>query len=180
MKTTVKVEGLSDLDASLGELTKATARSVLRRVLMKAGQPMAETAAALAPKDTLELSQSITVSPKIKNDVGRAEYHEVMQNFGTKEEAVAALRSARRAAKGAGSFVEVYVGPARADTKANAIKRIVAEFGSVKQPPHPYMRPAFDQNKDRALQIIREELGGEIAKAAARARKRAAIKAAKG
>lgn len=176
---TVTIDGLKELDKALGELTKATARNVVKRVLVKAGEPIAAAAAQYAPKDTLELSESIVVSSKIQNDIGRAEYAEAMRQGLGKDAAVKAMRGARRAAKGKGSFGVVLVGPTQAKTKKNAIKRIVQEFGSVNQPGRPYMRPAWDQNKDKALDIIASELSGEIQKAAARAAARAARKAAK-
>lgn len=180
MKTTVHVEGLRELDAALGQLTKATARAVLHRVLVKAGQPIATAAAAMAPIDTGELAGSIEVSSKIKNTVGNAEFAAVLRAGGSQQEAVAALRGARRSAAGSGSFAEVHVGPTKAKSKKDAIKRIVTEFGSVKEAPRPYMRPAWSQKKDEALAIIRRDLGDEIEKAAKRAAKRAANKAAKG
>ncbi|MDX1219049.1 hypothetical protein CN188_09675 [Sinorhizobium meliloti] len=65
------------------------------------------------------------------------------------------------------SPVEVFVGP-------NDPAAIQTEFGNEHQAAEPHMRPAWDANKDRALEIISEELGSEIEKAAARAAKRAA------
>lgn len=179
MKTVVHVHGLKELDARLGQLTKATARNVLRRVLVKAGQPIADAAKAIVHRDTGELHDSITVSSRIKNTTGNAEYNAVMRDGGTKEEAGAALREARAASRGTGSFAEVQVGPAQARTKQDAIKRIVEEFGSVDRPPHPYMRPAWEAKKGEALNVIKRELGGEIDKAVARIAKRAAAKAAR-
>ena len=178
MKTVVHIAGLQELDVNLGLLSKAAARGVLRRVLLKAGQPIADAAKAIVHRDTGELADSITVSSRIRNTVGNAEYHSVMADGGTKEEAGAALRAARSAAPGK-SFAEVQVGPAQARTKADAIKRIVEEFGSVNRAPHPYMRPAWVAKKHEALEVIKRELGGEIAKSIARMNKRAAKKAGK-
>lgn len=48
------------------------------------------------------------------------------------------------------------------------------EFGNEHQAAEPYMRPAWDGNKDKALDIIKSELGGEIMKAAQRLAKKAA------
>ena len=177
MKVTVKVEGLADLDRALAELgSKALARNTLIRVLKKAGEPIAESARAYAPKDTGELQDSITVSPKIKNNVGNSEFADAMKSGLGQKAAVSAMRDARRAAKGKGSFAVMYVGPAKAKSKKDAIKRIVQEFGSSKQAAHPYMRPAWDAEKDRALEIIKAQLGPEIMKTAARVAKRRAKK----
>ena len=48
------------------------------------------------------------------------------------------------------------------------------EFGNEHNPPQPFARPAWDANKTRALDIIKDELGGEIMKAARRLAKKAA------
>jgi len=173
-KTTVRVEGLRELDAALAELPKAVARNTLRRVLKKAGQPIAEKARQLAPVDTGRLRDSINVSPKLGTKAGQKEYAAAMKQGLGQEAAVAAMRDARRAAKGEGSFAEMYVGPGR-QPHAH-----LQEFGSVNNRPHPFMRPAWDANKDEALEIIKRDLGGEIAKAAKRVARRKAKLAAKG
>jgi len=64
------------------------------------------------------------------------------------------------------SKVEVYVGP------PSMPRAIVAEFGSVKQTPKPFMRPAWDANKLAALKTIRDILATEIEKARQRAFKK--------
>lgn len=179
MKTTVRIDGLKELDAALAQFTKATARNVLRRTLIKAAKPLVDTASRLAPVDTGELAGSIQASSNIENNVGKKEFAAVMASGGTTAEARAALRGARRAAGGQGSFAEVHVGPAKAASKKNAIKRIVQEFGSVSQPPQPYMRPAWAQEQNAVLDNIKTELRSEIDKTAKRAAARAAKLVAK-
>jgi HK97 gp10 family phage protein len=175
---TFKVDGLKELEGALGELSKAAGRGALRRAGVKAARPLVEMASQLAPKDTGDLSDSIIAVSKMKNTVGNAEFHAVMKSGGSKAEAVSALRKARRDAGGSGSFVLVQIGPKRG-TKRQAIKAIVQEFGSVEQPPQPYMRPAFDATKHQIISEIRQSLSVEISKSAERARKRA-LKLAKG
>jgi HK97 gp10 family phage protein len=169
----VRVEGLSEMSANLGELSKATARNVLRRVLMNAGAPMADTMRRLAPDDPStegrDLKSSIAVSPRLKNSVGSAEFAQVMRMGGTVAQARSAMRDARRVANG--SFAEVYVGPGKGGAHG-----VLQEFGTINHPPQPFMRPAWDQEKDGALEIIKRELGGEIDKAVKRARVRRAKK----
>jgi len=170
VKTTVRVEGLSELEASLGELTKATARNALRAVLTKAGEPIAEAMRRYAPDDPattgLDLRKSIAVSPKLRNPVGKAEFAAVMRGGGSKSEAVAAMRDARRA--GSRSFAEVYVGPGKGGAHG-----VLQEFGTVHHRPQPFARPAWDENKGKALDIIRTETAGEIDKRVQRARRKA-------
>jgi HK97 gp10 family phage protein len=178
---TFKIEGLSEMDEALGEFSKATARNVMRRALIQAAQPMVDMASKLAPDDPKtgppDLHTSIAASAKIKNTVGNAEYAAVMQAGGSTADAVAALRAARSDAAGQGSFAQAYVGPV-STTKRAAIKAIVQEFGSVKQAPRPYMRPAFRATAAQVIANVATALKAEIDKAAARARAKA-LKAAK-
>lgn len=173
-KDVVTIDGLSDLDKALGELPKSTARGVLHRVLRKAAAPMAAEAQRLAPDDPAsgapDLHTSIDVSTKLKNPTGKSEYAAVMRSGGTKAEAGAAMRAARRASNK--SFAEIYVGPGKGGAHG-----VLQEFGTVHHGAQPFMRPAWDGNRDRALDIIADELGGEIMKAAKRlAKKRARAK----
>lgn len=62
MKVTVKVEGLRELDAALGQFTPAKRRTIGRVALDNAGEITAKAARALAPVDTGGLRESIEVS----------------------------------------------------------------------------------------------------------------------
>lgn len=166
--TTVKIEGLKELDAALGNLPKATARNVLVRTLRKAGEPIAERARQLVPVQTGQLRASIIVSPRLVNKTGDAEFAAVLRSGGSREEARGALIDARRAAKGTGTFATMYVGAGQLP------QAHMVEFGSRNNTPHPYLRPAFDEMKEAALSIIKAELGGEILKAASRLAKKMA------
>jgi HK97 gp10 family phage protein len=66
------------------------------------------------------------------------------------------------------SKVEVYVGPPSME------RAIVAEFGSVKQVPKPFMRPAWDANKRMAFEHLKKILEDEIEKARQRAARKTA------
>lgn len=179
LKKSVAVEGLRELDAALGELPKATGRNVLKRVLIRAGEPIASRARELAPDDPAtgapDLHTSIAVSAKIKNKVGAPEYAAVLRGGGSKEEARAALRTARREAAGQGSFAEMHVGP-----DYRQFHGTLQEFGTSHSKAQPFMRPAWDEKQDEALGIIKRDLGSEIMKAANRVAARAAKKAMKG
>jgi HK97 gp10 family phage protein len=72
------------------------------------------------------------------------------------------------------SKVEIYIGPPSME------RAIVAEFGSVKQVPKPFMRPAWDANKRTAFKRIKEILEQEIEKARQRMARKAAKLLAKG
>ena len=74
---------------------------------------------------------------------------------------------ARKAGKG---FAEVYVG-----TKDPAA--VPQEFGTVKAPPQPFMRPAWDMEVGNAMTIIKSDLKEELNRTAERVRVRKARKA---
>lgn len=154
MITRVKVEGLKELDKALAELPKSTGKAVLRRVLKKAGQPMADTAERLAPEHDGHLKRSIGVSTKL-----------------TKRQ----KKEHRKMFRSDKASVEMFVG-------AGGLPQAhIQEFGSEKiLTPQPFMRPAWDQHQDEALNIIKSSLGDEITKAAARRARKAARLAAKG
>jgi len=163
----MRVEGLRELDAALGELTKSTARATLRRVLVKAGQPIAERARSLVPVDSGRLRDSIAVSTKLGSKAGSKEFAAAMKAGLGKDAAMSALRGARRAASGDRAFAEMYVGPGRLPHAH------MVEFGSINNAPQPYMRPAWDEKRGEALDIVKDQLGGEIEKSARRAARKA-------
>ena len=158
----VSTSGFRELERALAELPKATARNVLRRTLVKAGQPIAEKARDLVPVDSSQLKNSIVVSARIKNKVGNAEFSAAMRSGLGKEAAVRAMRDARRANQG--SFAQMYVGPA---VPAGFYGHLV-EFGTSRMAAQPFMRPAWDAKQREALDIIRSEMGNEIIAAARR------------
>lgn len=147
----VSLEGFSDLDKALGEFTKATAKGVLRRVLLKAGQPMADTMKALAPDDPGtgggDLKSSIGVSTKLSKRQARAH---------------------RKIFKNDKASAEAFVGPGPDPAAWNQ------EFGNVNHGPQPFARPAWDQHQRETLEMIKSELAAEIEKTAKRMAKRAA------
>jgi HK97 gp10 family phage protein len=165
MSVSVQVTGLKDLDRALGELPKSVAKATLVRTLKKAGEPIAQAARASAPIDDGTLRDSIVVSARLKNKVGMAEFGAALRAGLGIGAARSALRDARRAA-GGGSFAEMYVGP----SLGKGVLRYahLQEFGTSKHAAHPFMRPAWDSEKDNALSIIRRELGNEIMAAARR------------
>jgi HK97 gp10 family phage protein len=143
--TKFELFGDKELDRALAELPKATARNTLNRVLKKAAAPVYERMQAAAPVLTGHLKLSVVVGPSSKLTSRQK-------------------RDARREGK---NFAEIHVG-------TSDPAGMFEEFGTFKQPPHPWATPAWDATKEGALGTIRSELGTEIEKSAARlARKRA-------
>lgn len=153
MATTVKVEGLRELEKALGELPRATGKNVLRRVLRTAGEPMVRDAKALVPVASGKLRDSIAVATQLSKRQ-RALYKKMFADDK--------------------ASVEMFVGVA-ALPHAH-----LQEFGTSRHGPQPFMRPAWDANKNGMLDSIKDELGVEIAKAAKRLAAKQARLAAKG
>jgi len=140
-----KVEWLQGSDQALAELgKKSTEKNVLIRTLKAAAKPIDDEASALAPVDTGRLQISVITGTQL-------------------------TRRQRSSAYKAGTLgvAEVHVG-----TKLS--RGLFQEFGTYKMPAHPFMRPAWDANKEKALQIISTQLWVEIKKAADRAARKAA------
>ena len=155
----VKVEGLREVDAALGQLGKATGRNVMRRVALARLERLADEARRLAPNnpDTggNDLRESISVSTKLGG-------------------------YAKRLNKRSKSEAEAHMGPAgKGGTKAPP-QGTQQEFGNQNHGPQPFMRPAWDGGKDALLEGIADDFWTEISKAAARQAKKAARLAAKG
>ena len=154
MATRVRVEGLRELERALAELPKATARNVLRRTITESAQPLIASAKKLAPdrpgKPPNDLANSITISSRLN-------------------------KQQRKESRGdPKSFVEMYVGP---DVSVPHPHGHWQEFGTVRHGPQPFMRPAWDGNKNVVLEKIKDELGTQITKAAQRLARKAARQA---
>jgi HK97 gp10 family phage protein len=143
---TVKLEGFKDLDRALGQLPKATAKNVLRRTLKKAADPIDQAASDAAPFLTGVLQRSVITGTQLTRSQRRGSF----------------LRTSNY-------YAEIHVGTSLG-------RGMFQEFGTFKDPAQPWFRPAWEANKDQALNIIKVTLGGEIEKAA----KRYAKKLAKG
>ncbi|NQZ76469.1 MAG: HK97 gp10 family phage protein [Ekhidna sp.] len=150
MAASIKVEGLKDLEKALMALDKhTTRRSVARKVLKKAAQPIADDMNRLAPSDP-NTSEGLNTSYSVSTKLNKRQ---------------------RKAAKKHKSDVEVYAG-------TNDPAGLQQEFGNVNHQAQPHARPAWDKNKRNSLEIIKDGLSEEISKSVARQEKKKA-KAAK-
>jgi HK97 gp10 family phage protein len=160
MATTVRVEGLREVDAALGELSKAVGKAVVRRALKKALAPMLQHAVAIAPVgETGQLKASLKISDKLTKT--QAAQHK--SDIGAKT-----VRTAEGWRSTPQTTVFMFMGP------SGGAKSIVQEFGSAYMPPQSYMRPVWDGGAMGALASIKDDLWNEIEAAAARAARKAA------
>lgn len=169
IKTTVKVEGLKELEDALLELPKATQGNVLKRASATAAADYADYASRLAPRGpTGRLSREIKVSkPKIIGP-GKAAFASAMKEGATRAEAASAARAANKASGGKGRSVITNVGPTK-----SAFYGLFQEFGTRNHPPKPFMRPAWDALQMSMLDTMAKTLGEEIEKARKRLAKKA-------
>jgi HK97 gp10 family phage protein len=149
MAIKVHVEGLAEAQAALRQLPDSTAKAVLRRVGRKRLEPVANKARELVPVGLGELRDSIAVSTRLTR------------------------RQRGKHTKDGIDDVEVFAG-AGAHPQAH-----LQEFGTEHHGPQPFMRPAWDSEKDGVLAGIKQDLWEEIEKAAARLARKAARAAAK-
>lgn len=139
---TVKLEGFKELDAALGKLPKATGKNVLRRVLIKAAKPIDDDASAAAPFLTGGLQKSVITGTRLTRSQRAGSY-----------------------LKTSNYYAEIHIG-------TSLSKGLFTEFGTFKDAAQPWFRPTWEGNKDKALGIIKSDLGTEIEKAAKRLAKK--------
>lgn len=138
------VEGLAELHTALRELPDSTAKNVLRRVGTQALKPIAEAAARRAPVERGALRTSIHVGTRLSR------------------------RQRGQHQKAGPDDVEVFAG-------AGVLPQAhLQEFGSSIHPAQPFLRPAWDEGKDRLMEEIKRLMWVEIQKAAERLARKAA------
>lgn len=131
----VDVSQLGDkrVSAKLARLDIKVQKKIVRQALRKAAAPILATAKARVAVDTGALRDGLTIrAVKAKKGV-----------FGIQ------VATPRRAELGI---------PA----DAKGFYPAVLEYGSVDHPPKPYLRPALEQNRDRALATVADFVRDEI------------------
>jgi HK97 gp10 family phage protein len=175
IKTSVHVEGLSELETALLEFSKATAGNILKRTVAAPAADFADLASTLAPRGaTGKLKESIKVDKPRIITAGQAAFAKEMREGGTRAEAAAAARAANRAAGGTGRSAITNAGPTR-----QAYYGQFQEFGTRHHPPQPFMRPAWDALGPSLITTAARVLAEEIEKTRKRVAANAARRAAK-
>jgi HK97 gp10 family phage protein len=140
MNISVEVKGLKELEDALAELPKQIVKQSFKQALIAAAKTEIAVAKSLAPvmskptkyREPGELRNSIDVSSVKFNRYGAG----------------------------------VKVGPKRIKGESNQTPGawgLMVEYGSVHNPnPVPYLRPAFDQTKETAIQEFADVLRAKI------------------
>jgi HK97 gp10 family phage protein len=164
VKPTLSLQGVAQLDKVLQEMAKTTAKRTARKAMSQALDPVLQAARDLAPVGpTGRLRDGVNVSHKLN-----------------KSQAGEAPREGK-------DVLHMYVG-------SNSPHAHLVEFGTGPRhhksgkyvgsmPPNPWMRPAWDGNRQAVLDGLAAALRAEIEKTLARIAKRkanAARKAARG
>lgn len=152
--------GFREMDAVLQELAKGTAKGVARRAMKAALMPVLTDAQAAVPKGgTGNLAAGLSITSKLNKNQAR----------GAKDDR-------------ADGVLTMYVG-------AQSPHAHLPEFGTGPRfhksgkfvgvmPARPFLRPAWDNNSAKVLEILAAQLRVEIEKTLARAARRAAKAAA--
>lgn len=132
-KFSMQIQGGKELAMRLRALPEAYTRTIVLGALREAGEPMRARMAQLAPREPgkPDLADNINISVANRlGDVGGGRW----EARHDEEHAVA-------------------VGPTK-----DFFYGLFQEYGTVHHAPQPFMRPAFDSEAPRALQILTDEL----------------------
>lgn len=151
---TVKIEGLAELDKLLKQLPAKIEGNIVRSGLNASARVIRDAARLKAPVEDGELKKSIRVSSKIDRKTGTITARIVAGNnkafyahfieYGTASYYTGTGKSVRRPYK--------IKGP---------VKISFGVFESIDHPgvkPQPFMRPAFDENTDQALEAFKKQI----------------------
>lgn len=140
---TLKIDGLSDLGKRLQTLSADMQGKVARAATAAGAVVIKNSAIQKAPEDTGNLKKNIIAKRLPKSETSLTSEHIVTVRKGKKtaKQKAAGIRDAYYA-----SFVE---------------------FGTAKMAAQPFLRPAFDQNKERAVDAMKNRLEARIKKAGA-------------
>ncbi|CAG9418049.1 MULTISPECIES: HK97-gp10 family putative phage morphogenesis protein [Providencia] len=135
MRMTVEVKGLKDLEYELNKLGEEITTKVLRQAGREAMTPVLDDMKKHAGYDATSEAEHMRDSIKITT-TSRMKDNKTL------------------------SVMTVRVGP----TKAHYMKAKAQEFGTVKQIPNPFIRPALDYNRQFILNTLASEIRASIEK----------------
>lgn len=134
-----ELKGFKELYRAIDHLPEVVKKIELEPLLVKALTPMMEYARVAAPDDPLtgppwNLPTSIEVSTRQRS--GRAKLDRALGKYDAR----------------------AYMGP----TKFGYPQALMQEFGTIHMVATPYMRPAWDSQKEVALRIIKDGLAERL------------------
>lgn len=142
----MSLSGFRELAAALRELGPRVAKNALRRSVSSGAAVIRDAAKSNAPEDTGKLKRAIGIK---RSKDARGEMSAKYQVF---------VRQAKN-----GSIGQKNV---KAYGKFDAFYARWIEFGTSKMPAQPFLRPAFESQKENAVESIKEKLTDGVQKAA--------------
>jgi len=138
---TVKVEGLRELGERMKGLSEAMNNRIARAATAAGAAVIRDSAKQKVAVDTGNLKKNIIVKrlPKGESPLTSEHIVTVRQGKLTKKQKAAGLGDAFY-----GRFIE---------------------YGTAKMPARPFIRPAFDENKEKAVQAIKDRISKRLDKA---------------
>lgn len=152
MASTVKIEGLKELQAALSRLPRELDRKVLNAALMAGARPMVAAIKARAPVDTGTLARNIRARP-VRPYPGNTATVEIGVRRLNKRQVNLLREKARKAGQ---------------STRVNAWYWRFLEFGTSKMTARPFLRPGFEAEKIGAIETIKTALARRIEREATR------------
>lgn len=140
---TVRVDGLRELGDRMKSLSKDVNNRIGRAATAAGAVVIRNAAQAKVPVDTGNLKKNIIVKRLPKGESPLTSEH------------IVTVRKGKLTAKQKGSGLK------------DAFYGSFVEFGTAKMPARPYLRPAFDQNKERAVEAIKDRIDKRLKKAGA-------------
>ena len=140
---TVKVEGLSDLGARMKGLSEDMNKRIARAATAAGAVVIRGAAQQKVAVDTGNLKKNIIVK---RIPAGEAQLT---------SEHIVTVRQGKLTAKQKGSGLQ------------DAFYGRFVEYGTVKMAARPFLRPAYDENKERAVQAIKDRIAARLKKAGA-------------
>lgn len=140
MASTVKIAGLREFGERMKALGSDVAKKVARSATNAAAQTIKKPAIAKAPSDTGNLKKNIIVRRIPNSETKLTSEHIVTVRQGKLTE--------KQKSKGL----------------QDAFYARFVEFGTVKMGPRPFLRPAFDENKTKAVDAMVKRIKQRIDK----------------
>jgi len=179
-----RVSGFKGLDEALAELPSAVRPAIVRRALRRAAQPIVDDARRRAPRGTDPRKRGSKKDRRTGKSAGLGPAADsiratVVPSTSEHEASVAVaagprhfyLRFSEFGTSGGRRRVHVGYRPSTSKFSKNRtyVRKVwEVEMGSSRQPARPFLRPAFETQKERALAILADELTTSIDQAVRR------------
>lgn len=154
----VKVTGLAELGEALKSFSEKIGKRHLWRATYDAARVIEEEAIRRAPVRTGAMRDAIAIFRRREKDPSTAHYAIGVRKIRYKKAEKQVLRVLRGANQ-------------RAKVIGDAYYWRFNEFGTVRMPARPFLRPAYETRKDAALERFRESLAAGVEKATQESRR---------